>query len=208
MPAAFVKKIVLVLACCVPLLGAGVALTLGARGVDRRPPTAPERELLVPAGALQALGLTELDPGAGETWLAKRNIDGTLELEYEYDSDRVPGAPYYLFYKSEAEINDDVQSAHESLALQFAAYELGASTVDGRELVRDDTLVTLGHEHISARIEENGATAGVALVIRQDHVVHSFLLFAERLPPFERLDELVAPALQRSSATSGKRAER
>ena len=69
-----------------------------------------------------------------ESYSAKLNLDGSWELEYEYDSDRNPRAEGFLYLNSEAEWNNSVRLAKESFANLVTAYKLGTKLASGRTM--------------------------------------------------------------------------
>src|SRR5262245_41790083 len=62
----------------------GVAY-LGVRGISNRPPTAAEKQTLVTASDLKSFGAMPQKLGQREVWNVKKNIDGSVEMEYDYD---------------------------------------------------------------------------------------------------------------------------
>src|SRR5688572_1531732 len=93
--------------------GIGALLYLGANGLWSRKPTEAERKLIVTSNALA--DYVKLDASC-ETLKSKRNIDGTREIEAEYEPEQCRAAEQVSFV-SGAEIARTKRDARESFAL-------------------------------------------------------------------------------------------
>jgi hypothetical protein len=176
----------------------GVLLRLGCKGISTREPTEEEMQLLIPVSRLEPLGVTGLNPGACESVIAKRNLDGSLELEYEYDSERAPESSRFLFYKSEAEISDSAEDARESHMLQVAAYKAGTMLVKGRKLERSSASFSVGEQNYLGTVTQDGKPLGTVAVVRQGTIVHSVLILGLYFDDPEQLKTLLKPVLAKS----------
>jgi hypothetical protein len=195
------KHILLALGALGAIFTVGALLViLGVKGVASRAPTAAERRLLVSVGELGQFGISNLNRDLCESHVAKRNLDGSLEIEYEYDSDRDAESEELLFFKSEAEINSSVSDAEECFGMRIAAYKAGASLVQGRRIEENPALFSLGDQRYSALITQDGSVIGNVLVVRQGTVVHSLLMMGRYLSDPEDLEHLLKPVLERSKA--------
>ena len=104
-------------------IAVAVVAAISFRGVAPRSElTAAEKSLLVQVDDLVAFGIVPRTGRTTESFRAKRNVDGSLELEYAYrGEDATP--PFSL--KSEAEVCETDVSAADSLAARVSAYRLG-----------------------------------------------------------------------------------
>jgi len=183
------------------LLALVLLFWIGARGVSSRPPTQAEKRLLVPASRLGAWGIADLKPGTCERYVAKRNLDGSLELEYEYDSDRDPESQKYLFFKSEAEINSSLDDATTSFRMQIVAYRTGMWAVRRRMEELPD-LLSLGDQSYAAVIRHDEEPIGNIAVVRQGKIVHSLVIIGVYFSEPKDLEALLCPVLDQSKETS------
>lgn len=135
-----------------------------------------ERALLIPVSDMERYGARCLNPDAAESYSAKRNLDGSLELEYEYDwEEDDEGAPP-VWIVSEAEINANAEDASESLEYRVKAYALGiAASGADVDVVEDADLFPWGDEAYAARTVSEGYTLGNIVVVRQGRTVLSLL---------------------------------
>jgi hypothetical protein len=188
------KRILILLALLAGAICIGAVLYLvGSRGIHRRAPTEEEKRLLVHISELEEYGLSGEGLAACETYVAKTNLDGSLEIEYKYDSDLDPGCEVYLYLVSQVETDASVAAASESFRYLISAYKLGASAVEGREVREVPGLITLGDESYGAIIEQDGEPVGNAIVVRRGTSVHSLLLLGFTFESRELLEELLRP---------------
>ena len=135
----------------------------------------------------------------GESTQVKINLDGSTEIEYEYDSEDDPGSTEYLWLISEAEINESAQLASTAFSDRVLAYKSGLLiSMSGVEFVEDSRLFSLGEENYIAYMEKDGIKLGNVLVTRKDNIVFSLLLGGLYFDERELLEELMAPKLEKA----------
>ncbi|MEM8954705.1 MAG: hypothetical protein AAGD22_11180 [Verrucomicrobiota bacterium] len=194
------KKVLIVfgsVAAAIALLG--VLFYIGARGVSVRPMFEDEKELLLPLSCFNPEYASQFSFEKCESFLAKTNIDGSLELEYRYDSDRDPNSPF-LFYTSEAEINRSIKDAETSFSMSIAAYKTGVALVKGRTIAPLTDFFTLGERNYAARIEDDGIQVGNIVVTRQGKIVHSLLVIGMTFDSRDEIEALMSPVVLASKA--------
>jgi len=175
-----------------------VGFCLVVLGCSSREIRDEEKTLLVTIRDLEEFGVVTNDQTNGETYLVKRNLDGSTEIEYEYDSERDSVNTNYLWLKSEAEVNETVELANSAFDDRISAYKLGASLGSGElEIIEDPKLFTLGDESFSAFFEKDGIKLGNVLVIRKDNIVFSLLLTGIYFDDPQLLHNLMSPKLEK-----------
>ncbi len=166
------------------------------KGVSSRDVRDDERRLLVTVDNLAPYAVIPGDRSLCESYIAKHNIDGSLELEYEYDTEKDPMSEDVLFFKSEAEISDTVPLAKESFATRISAYKMGSSLVSGRKLQEKPSLFSLGEDNYAAIITQDGNPIGNVVVTRKGATVHSLVILGVYFDEREHLESLLASAMR------------
>jgi hypothetical protein len=180
--------------------GVGGLVYVAVQGLWSWEPTSAEKELLVHVSRLEAYGQPARGPGPAESYRAQRNLDGSFSAEYEYDSDKDPASPQFLFLKSEAEVNRGLRQARESFSLTIGAYKVGVKLVKGRLIEPSNEPLGLGAESYHALIRQNGKPIGNVAVVRQGKAVHSLLLLGLYFEDARDLADLLRPGLETSAA--------
>lgn len=186
---------VLIILCCVLSV---VAVIIGYRGSARREVDDSEKELLVTVQDLEVFGI--VDPGHAkcESFMAKKNFDRSLEIEYEYDFEKDPACVPSLWIKSEAEIAPSEEQASTSFGDRINAYKLGASlTWQGVEIEEDPTLLSMGDESFGAFLVKDDTKLGNVFIIRKGNTVLSLLLAGVYTGEPAAIEELLAPKLSK-----------
>lgn len=170
------KKTILiaVAAIVITLLGIGLLIFLGYKGISNRPPTEEERSMMISFDVLEPFGYTNLPRQVGETWSAKVNIDGSTELEYEYDSDRA-GDTNFLYLTADVSLDSTELEAQESFKLAVGAYKIGLK-IGGATAEEKPELITLGDENYSALIRVDDEPMGNIVLVRHGRIIHSLLI--------------------------------
>ncbi len=194
---------VCIVAGIVGVVGAVVGVVaLSYRGLAPRTElTAAEKSLLVQVGDLVAFGVV---PNAGEhteTFKAKRNLDGSVELEYEYAS-TADGARFVLH--AEAEISATSKDAQASFWARVKAYQVGVrwSARKGTRLIDQAKLPDLGADNYVGQVCVGGKPAGSTVVVWQGKTVFSVQLSGLFIDAADDLKALLAPRLANEGAVT------
>jgi hypothetical protein len=195
------KKLILVFGAVIGgvlilLLAVAALLTISFTGLSSRDVLEEERHLLISA---DDLAMHTAIPGSRtlcESYLAKRNVDGSLELEYKYDTDEDPNAEEFLFLKSEAETSSTITLAKQSFADRITAYKMGASVVAGRKLEENRELFLLGEENFAAIVTQDGSAVGNIVVTRKGATVHSLILYGVHFNDRKTIESLFVASMR------------
>ena len=179
------------------LVVCGGLIYVGMAGVATREPTDAERQTLVTIRDLESFGVEAGRLEEREVWQSKRNLDGSLEIEYEYDPDLAPGPGEMISLMSSAEINSTESSARESFNMTIAAYQLGFGLYDVQS--RDQSHAMAGVDQSRfALIVKNEKPVGNMIVVRQGKRVHGLLLIGLYFEDPQELEDLLRPTVERS----------
>jgi len=173
-----------------------VVLCLAIVGCSSREIQDDEREFLVIVRDLEAFGVVLDDPNDGELFQVKTNFDGSVEIEYEYDSENDPSNTDILWLISEAEINKTDELASTAFGDRISAYKIGSS-IAGAEFSEDPKLFTLGDENYSAYMMKDDTKIGNVLVIRKGNTIFSLLIGGVYFDDPQLLHELMSPKLEK-----------
>lgn len=180
---------------CCAAIGGMALLRVSQQGVSSRAPSESELQLLSSVDSLQEFIEIPGDRELCESYIAKTNLDGSLELEYGYDTDKDPDADEFLFFKCEAEPCSTVEEAKEVFSGNVAAYRMGIGLVSGREMVAED-LFSLGDENFSSIVTQDGQPLGNIVVARRGSTVHSMLIYGLYFDEREPLESVMQPVMQ------------
>ncbi|MBN2056954.1 hypothetical protein JW905_18655 [bacterium] len=180
---------------------AGSLLFFGMKGIGTRPLQEDEKTLLISIDDLAAY----FDPIPGDRRLcersvAKRNMDGCLELEYSYDTDRDPGAEHFLYLSSEAELWKSEAAAAESCRERIAAYKTGIKIRSGRTFRETPELFSLGEGSWVAMVFQGDRPVGNIVVTRQSGTVHSLIVYGLVFDERDLLEALFQPLVRAGAA--------
>lgn len=187
-------------------IGSGIVIAvvviISFRGIASRHELTPEEKgLLVQIDDFVAFGVVPRHGTYFEEFTAKRNLDGSLELEYVYQSDAGENA---IVIKSEAEVCRDVKAAKESFSGRVSAYRMGVKLGSPKTLVLvpDPSLLSVGEERFAGMLRRNGAAAGNMVVARQHKTVYSLIIGSVFLGSKDDLDALLEPKLAKAGTVS------
>lgn len=176
---------------------AAILVYIGVHGVSRRQPTVEEKRLLLTVAALKDYGIDVSNATACERWAAKWNLDGSLSLEYEFDSDLDPKGREPLSFDCDAEINRSIRDARESFFMSIAAYKAGMSLVgvDARDWEHPPTVAD---QCRVANLLKDDVPVGTMVVVRQGKVLHSLIVVGVTIADAEAVKSLLEPVLAES----------
>jgi hypothetical protein len=172
-------------------------VVLGIHGVSSRQPTEAEKELLISVACLKDFEIDGLAPELCESYVAKRNLDGSLGLEYEYDSDKSPDRSQALYFSSEVEINRSVKDARESFFMSIQAFKLGMKFGKDIRLEESQKNMGLAEQEYWAVIKNGASPVGNLVVLRQGTAVHSLMVTGVHFADWEDLKCLLQTTLEK-----------
>jgi hypothetical protein len=156
-----------------------------------------EEVYLITIADLAAQGVDIGTPSqAGENYTARRYVNGTNEVEYEYDSENDPENSGIIVFYSEADFLRNESLAITAFDDAVEAYlfgaALGGNSVEVREV--PDTF-TLGDQNYSAVFDSDGYRVGNLVVTRKGNMVYSFILIGPYIDRKAVLQNLIGPKL-------------
>ena len=175
-------------AVCLALCGCLGFLVVGAIGIPRADPTPEERQALVTIDDLVPFGAQPVNQDQREVYSAKRNLDGSVEISYDYDADRAPKGDEVFTLSSAVEINLSERSARESFGTTIGAFKLGLGIYDV-EAEKDPYEMPGVDQSYFASIRTKSVPVGNMVVVRKGKMLHSVLLVGLH---FDRAEDLAA----------------
>ncbi len=156
-----------------------------------------EKELLLTITDIAATGVAVGKTSEeGEKFAARRFINGTTEVEYEYDSENDPANSEIVIFYSEADTYRNEDLAIKGFYDAIEAYTLGAKASSSDiEVEEVPNHFVLGEQNYSAYLEVDGVRFGNIVVTRKDKMVYSLLLAGPYLRKTETLNYLIGPKL-------------
>jgi hypothetical protein len=178
------KKKLIIPIVAVPLIVAAL-VAVGYFGISKRSVRPDEQAFLVTVSDLRPF-LPEL-PSTGGVFVAKRNFDGTTELEYEFDGEDV-------LIDSEAEIFSTVPLAQEGFRHRVMAYQVGMKASQSKaRIVEAKGLFDAGSDNFAAYIQHGDLKLGNVIVTRRDKTVFALLLTGLYFDTKEDLTDVLGP---------------
>lgn len=170
------------------------SLLLGCTSTDV---TEDEKALLITIEDLAAQGVPVGSPTqAGVKYAARRFINGTTEIEYEYDSENDPSNPAIVIFFSEADTQRNEELAIKAFDDAIEAYLFGASLNSGDiEVIVTPNTFNLGQQNYTAILQSDGSNFGTLVVTRKGKLVYSFLLAGPYIQYKQTLVNLIGPKL-------------
>ncbi len=186
------------------LVACGGLMYLGATGISNREPTDAERAVLITADDLAPFGAQPSKHDQREVWNTKKNFDGTLEIEYDYDPELAPGDDDPLMVTSQVELAGSESDARESYAILLAAYQLGfrISGVKSRE--QSHQMAGVDQCHFSLILNGDGDPVGNMAVLRAGKRLHGLMIVGVYFDDPATLESLLRPTIERSAALSAR----
>lgn len=181
-----------------------VFIYFGYNGIHSREITENEKQLLLNLDSLHKYTNKELYPESCEEYLAKLNLDGSLELEYKYDSDK-DSLSDFLFMSSNAEINRTVKDARESFMMTIGAYQLGTKFVKERNIQEIPNFIELGDQCYFGMVMQDSLELGNVIVIRQNKTIHSLIILGLYFKDINILEHIFTPILNTSKKFKNKK---
>ena len=166
-------------------------------GLATTPVKDEEKALLITIDDIAATGVDIGNTSeAGEKYTARRFINGTTEIEYEYDSENDPTNLEIVVFYSEADTYRNEDLAIKAFDDSINAYLLGAKAGDADiEVVEIPNHFTLGEQNYSAFMEVDGIRFGNIVVTQTGKLVYSLLLAGPHIKYTKTLHLLIGPKL-------------
>ncbi len=184
------------------LVACGGLLYVGVTGISNREPTDAEREVVVSAADLEPYGAEPSRLAEREVWNAKRNLDGTLEIEYEYDQDRARGNDDTLAVLSTVELHGSDSSARESFGMLIAAYQIGFGVSGVQSRQQQHQMAGVDQSHFSLILNDSQNPVGNMVVVRSGKRVHGLLVIGVYFDDPATLEAVLRPTIERSATLS------
>ncbi|MBN2164039.1 MAG: hypothetical protein JXR25_02180 [Pontiellaceae bacterium] len=201
------KKILIISAAVFAVIIAGLIglLWIGYTGLSTREPTEAEKSMLITVEALADFGYTNLPRAQCETYEAKLNIDGTTELDYEYDSSKAPDQSV-LYLTSGISLEKSLSDAATAFDLLVFGMKKGVEVLSDSQLEARPDLCSVGDEQYCAIILSDGNPVGNLVVVRSGVLIHHMGISGIYFDNREYIDEIIQNAIERSNpAQIGKR---
>ena len=176
------------------LILAILPLVSGCVSTDVNP---EEKAYLITIDDLAAQGVTVGTPSqAGVKYVARRFINGTTEVEYEYDAEKDSGNSAIILFYSEADTLRNETLAIKAFSDAIEAYNLGA-TLGNNDIavVEIPGAFSLGEQNYTAVLETKEIPFGNLVVTRKGALVYSFLLAGPHINSRQTLNNLIGPKL-------------
>jgi hypothetical protein len=157
-----------------------------------------EREFLITIEDLAAQGV---DVGTtthtGANLVARRYINGMVEVEYGYDSAEDPQNRTEVVFFSEADFYRNVELAKKGFIDTIEAYKVGVSiNLGDLDIIEIPGSFTKGEDNFSAILKSFGNQFGNIVVTRQGKLVYSFILVGPTIQYKQTLINLIEPKLE------------
>jgi len=180
--------------CC---LGCGGLFVIGMTGISSRKVTAEEINYFVTTKDLRPYADIPGDRSKCVTTSATVAIDGSLELEYEFDSSLDPDVDEVFLLQSTVDIYGSESEAKEGHTLAVAAMKLGLS-IGGASVVveKRNDLMTLGDQQYAAILRSDGNPGGNLVVVRQGKKVFAMLIAGLYFDDRESLEDVLRRSLE------------
>lgn len=174
-----------------------ILLSLIIMGCSTTSVTEEEKNLLITIYDIAAAGIeVGHTTNAGEKYAARRFVNGTTEVEYEYDSENDPENSKIVIFYSEADTYRNEDLAIEGFYDAIEAYNLGAKVgSEDIDVVETPSHFTLGEQNYSAFLEVDGVRFGNIVVARKNTLVYSLLLAGPYIRTSQTLHALIGPKL-------------
>ena len=179
----------------ISILFVASVILMGCTSTDVRE---DEKLLLITIEELADQGIAVGTPSQeGVNYVARRFINGTTEIEYEYDAEKDSANATILLFYSEADTLRNEELAIKAFDDAIEAYFFGASLNNGSiEIVETPNGFTLGEQNYSAVLSNNGSNFGNLVVTRKGTLVYSFILVGPTIRYEQTLNKLLGPKLE------------
>ena len=161
--------------------------------------TDDEKNLLITLNDVEKFGISAGGSSEGESFLKNRNLDCSIELEYEYDSEKDPASTGNLWLKSVVEIYRTVPGAQTAYKDTLNAIKLGtffgSKNVDMRE---DKNLFVWGNDNFGTVLEKNSVKLGNIILTRKGNTIFILYLAGFYFDDPRLLHDLIVPKLEKA----------
>jgi hypothetical protein len=165
-----------VMACLiVGLLVCGGLVYLGMAGISSREPTSEEKMAVVTIRDLEPYGVEIAEVESREVWKTKRNVDGSLEIEYEYDPDLAPGPGDKVILQGSVDIEHTEKDARQTFSLNIMASQTGMRIYGATTRDQQHTMADVDQSYF-ALVMKNEKPVGNLVSVRKGKHVYGLLV--------------------------------
>jgi len=158
--------------------------------------TDAERELLVTIRDLEIYGIAIPDSSVGETFLVTRNLDGSREIRYEFDAEKIPNSTDHTLIISRVEIHTTIREAQDAYDEIIAGIKIGGFLGSGKgKIIEDTSLFVWGDENYGAYLEKDSVRLGNIIVTRKGNKIYDLTIVGFYFDDPKRLHDLLVPKL-------------
>jgi hypothetical protein len=193
------KKVLIAVAIVIPLITVGGGCWLVVYGFSQRPPTEEEKKVLVTASDLEAVGITGLNPADCGSYLVRRELDGSLCIEFSHDPRRDPNRKQRVHVISRVTINRSVESAADAFPYVVKGVVGGVRLAGDNQVVDIKEKLPIGEDQYLGSFRSGGKEAGTLVVLRKGRVIHMFLISGTTIDS-KTVTKLLKPTLQQASS--------
>jgi hypothetical protein len=185
--------------CCVAFIGLIAFMVVQTISSVRHPPptTAAERRLVVTTESLEPFGFHNTG-GRGENIRSMHQLDGSSDIQYNYESKNDPKAREYLYVLSKVQIFAQSLAAMQVFKMEQLAIRAGVGLQGKAQLVPRPELVTFGDQQYAVEIRRGDKPAGNLFIIRQGRVVHMLTIGGIHFEDPKQVEKLFKPILEES----------
>lgn len=171
-------------------------IALSITGIASRKVSEDERSRLVTIDTLAEYCTISGERSLCESSVTRHNLDGSLEVEYTYDSSNDPKAKDFLFVNSTAETDRTTRLARETFRCNVGVYKLGTKLAKGVKLEKQPDLFSLGDDNYAANVTRDGKIIGTVVVTRKGKTVYSLCVYGIYFGERDTLESLLGPTMR------------
>lgn len=171
----------------------GLTLFTGCKKIEV---TDEHKKLLITYEDLSDFIDYDLEVESCETYTGVKNLDGSIELDYEFDYEKNENNETLLYLSSGLEIDRTVSDAKENFKIIVGAFKVGAFIGDKDvKIVKDDNLFSWGDESYCAYMELDEIKFGNIFAFRKENKIFYLLLTGTYFDDTEITSELLLEKL-------------
>lgn len=178
------------------ILAGGGLLYLGMTGISSREPSVEEKQSLVTIRDLEPYGAEIAEAEKREVWKAKRNLDGTLEIEYEYDPDLAIGPGDNITLQSSVDIEHTEKDARQTFSLNIAACKTGMRIYGVKTRDQQHTMADVDQSYFALVVKDEKPVGNMVNVRKGKHV-YSLLVIGIFFNDPVTLEEILREKIER-----------
>lgn len=178
----------------------GLALFTGCKEIEL---TDQQKELLITVNDLSDYIDYDVELESCETYKGVKNLDGSIELDYEFDYEKNENNESPLYISSGIEYDRTVSDAKENFKIIVGAFKIGAFLGDKDvKIVKEDNLFNWGDESYCAYMELDEIKLGNIFAFRKENKIISLILTGTYFDDKETVSEFLLDKLNAFSEYS------